>query len=128
MKLNEEDAKRLVGLGLFTMVLFPGTVLAQDTCPGQCERVHTTCIDACGYFDCEEKCHRDRNDYVAACPAPSRSVHSQKDWRQPLWLLRLSSQAISSPQATAVSPVPPRRFCEFHSSDDKYMGSAHSQP
>jgi hypothetical protein len=55
MELNEEDAMRLVGLGLFTMVLFPGTALAQDTCSGQCERVHTTCVDACGYFDCEEK-------------------------------------------------------------------------
>ena len=106
MELNEEDAMRLVGLGLIPMVLFPGTLLAQDTCPGQCERVHKTCVNACGYFDCEEKCHRDRNDCVAACPAPSRGVNYRKDWRQPLWLLRLSSQTISSAQETAVSPVP----------------------
>jgi hypothetical protein len=97
---------RLVGLGFSMVVLFPGTVLAQDMCRNQCETVGKTCNDACGYLECEEKCLRDQKECVAACPAPSKSVRSWMDGRQPLGLARLSSLAITSPQKAAVSPVP----------------------
>jgi hypothetical protein len=99
---------RLVGLGFAIVVVFPGTVLAEDMCRNQCDMVGEACVDACGYFECEEKCLRDQKECVATCPAPSG--------KQPLWLARLarlSPPAITSPQRQRYHPFHKRTSAKF---------------
>jgi hypothetical protein len=55
---------RLVGLGLFTLVLSSRDGSRARYVPRPMREGPQDCVDACGYLDCEEKCHRDRSDCV----------------------------------------------------------------